>query len=151
MNREETDMSDSLKEIASAYCLNGDYNCAESTLLAANNLYNLGLTKEDVKLMGGFGGGLASGLACGALCGSAAVLGKMVLRGPAHKQPDFRAMCAEYVSAFRETMGGTECSELKSCYYVQGQGCVRAIEKNAELLEAFIAEHVGCKEKNGNK
>ena len=134
-------MSESMKEKSAAYCLDGDYNCAESTLLAANDHYELGLSGEDAKLMGGFGGGLASGLACGALCGSLAVLGKLVLHGPAHKQPGFRALCAEYVNAFRETMGGTQCSELKSCYYVQGQGCVRAIEKNAELLEKFIAEH----------
>lgn len=134
-------MSASLKEKASAWCLGGDYNCAESTLLAANEQYDLGLTAEDAKLMGGFGGGLGSGLTCGALCGSAAVLGKMALRGPAHKQPDFRALCGEYVNAFRETMGGTECRELKSCYYVQGQGCIRAIEKNAGLLEAFIESH----------
>ncbi|MBO6041507.1 MAG: C-GCAxxG-C-C family protein [Oscillospiraceae bacterium] len=134
-------MSENLKEKAADYSRNGDYNCAESTLLAANDLYGLGLSQEDAKLMGGFGGGLASGLACGALCGSVAVMGKLALQGPAHKQPDFRAMCAEYVNAFRETMGGVQCSELKSCYYVQGQGCVRAIEKNAALLESFIAEH----------
>ena len=115
-------MPESMKEKAAAYCLGGDYNCAESTLLAANDHYDLSLTVEDAKLMGGFGGGLASGLACGALCGSLAVLGKLVLHGPAHKQPDFRALCAEYVNAFRETMGGTECRELKSSYHVQGRG-----------------------------
>lgn len=134
-------VNECLKEKAASYSREGDFNCAESTLLAANDLYGLGLSPEDVKLMGGFGGGLASGLACGALCGSVAALGKMALRGPAHKQPAFRALCAEYVNAFRETMGGTQCSELKGCYYVQGKGCVRAIEKNAELLEAFIAGH----------
>ena len=134
-------MSETLKEKAAAFSRDGDYNCAESTLLAAGGLYSLGLSEEDAKLMGGFGGGLASGLACGALCGSLAALGKLALHGPAHKQPDFRAMCAEYVAAFRQTMGGVQCSELKSCYYVQGRGCVAAIEKNAALLEEFIASH----------
>ena len=128
----------SLKEKAAAYSVGGDYNCAESTLLAANDQYGLGLAEDAARLMGGFGGGIASGLTCGALCGSAAALGKLLLRGPAHKQPEFRALCAEYAAAFRETMGGTQCSELKPCYYVAGKGCVRAIEKNAELLESFI-------------
>ena len=132
-------MPDSLKEKAAAYSAYGNYNCAESTLLAANDHYGLGLAEDAARLMGGFGGGIASGLTCGALCGSASVLGKLLLRGPAHAQPDFRALCAEYVTAFRETMGGTQCSELKPCYYITGKGCVRAIEKNAELLEAFIA------------
>ena len=58
MKREENDMSESLKERAAAWCLKCDYNCAESTLLAANDLYDLGLSAEDAKLMGGFGGGL---------------------------------------------------------------------------------------------
>ena len=132
-------MSESLKEKAAAYSADGNYNCAESTLLAANDHYSLGLPEDAARLMGGFGGGIASGLTCGALCGAAAVLGKLQLRGPAHKQPDFRSLCAEYVTAFRGAMGGTQCSELRPCYYVNGKGCVRAIEKNAELLEAFIA------------
>ena len=130
-----------LKEQAEMYAREKNCNCAESTLLAASDEYGLGLGAEDAKLMGGFGGGLASGLACGALCGSLAALGKMLLHGPAHEMPEFRGLCAEYVNAFRETMGGTDCRELREKYFEPGKGCVKAIAKNAELLERFIASH----------
>ena len=45
------------------------------------------------------------------------------------------------MTAFSEAMGGTQCSELRARYFVRGKGCVAAIEKNAELLEAFIEAH----------
>ena len=130
-----------LKDMATRCCKEKGCNCGESTLLAASEQYGLGLTEEDAKLMGGFGGGLGSGLTCGALLASASVLGKLVLTGPAHSCPGFRKLCGEYAAAFKETMGGTNCAELRPVYFVRGEGCVRAIQKNAELLEAFIEEH----------
>ena len=137
-----------LKEQAEMYAGEKNCNCAESTLLAAGDVYDLGLRSGDAALMGGFGGGLASGLACGALCGSLAALGKMLLHGPAHEMPEFRGLCAEYVNAFREAMGGTDCREIRSLYFEPGKGCVKAIAKNAELLERFIASH-GLKKTEG--
>ena len=135
-----------LKETAESYSLGG-CNCAESTLLAVGDEYKLGLGAEEIKLMGGFGGGLASGLACGALCGSLAALGRMLLDGKAHDSPDFRPLCAEYVAAFRETMGGTDCREIKALYNEPGRGCVKAVAKNAELFARFAEAH-GLKAKD---
>ena len=128
-----------LKERAVEYSRDKNCNCAESTLLAFSDEYGLGLGAEDAKLMGGFGGGLAFGLACGALCGSLAALGKLLLPGPAHETPAFRALSAEYVALFREAMGGTDCRELREKYFEPGKGCVRAIEKNAVLLSEFVS------------
>ena len=135
-----------LKDTAGKYAQEKGCNCAESTLLAVNEVYGLGMSDGDAAVMGGFGGGLACGLTCGALCGSVAALGKMLLKGPAHSQPDFRPLCAEYVEAFRDAMGATDCKDLRPVYFEPGKGCIRAIEKNAELLEAFI-ESRGLAEK----
>ena len=66
-------------------------------------------------------------------------LGKLLLPGPAHETPAFRALCAEYVALFREAMGGTDCRELREKYFEPGKGCVRAIEKNAVLLSEFVS------------
>ncbi len=128
-----------LKEKAAAYCREKNCNCAESTLLGAGDHYGLGLCEKDACLMGAFGGGLASGLTCGALCGTAAALGRLLLHGPAHLEPQFRPLVAEYVAAFRQTMGGTQCAELRDRYFDPEEGCVRAIEKASELLESFVA------------
>ncbi len=130
-----------LKDTAKRYCKELGCNCAESTLLAVSDEYGLGLGPEDAKLMGGFGGGLGSGLTCGALCGAVAALGKMHLETVAHAAPEFRGLCAEYVAAFREAMGGTECSVIKPLYFVPGKGCIAAIQKAADTFEAFADAH----------
>jgi C_GCAxxG_C_C family probable redox protein len=139
-----------LKETAATYSLEKGCNCAESTLLAVNDEYGLGLGDEEIKLVSGFGGGLASGLACGALCGSLAALGRMLLNGRAHTDPDFRPLCAEYVAAFREAMGGTDCREIRDRWFVPGRGCVAAVEKNAELFASFVESH-GLNQKESGK
>ena len=74
-----------LADIAQRYYLEGDYNCAESVLLAANAEYGLGLPDDAVKLVGGFGAGMGCGNACGALCGAVAVLGVMKMGRRAHE------------------------------------------------------------------
>ena len=40
-----------------------------------NDVYQLGLSQEDTKLVAGFGGGMGVGGTCGALAGSLAVIG----------------------------------------------------------------------------
>ena len=46
-----------LGEIAKKYYVEQGLNCAVSVLLGANEVYNLGLSKEDAKLVTAFGGG----------------------------------------------------------------------------------------------
>ena len=65
-----------LVEKAKNYYANHNYNCGEAILLAANDVYQLGLSQEDTKLVAGFGGGMGVGGTCGALAGSLAVIGK---------------------------------------------------------------------------
>ena len=43
-----------------------DYNCAEKILYGANKVYNLGLSKEALKLSAAFGGGMGIESTCGA-------------------------------------------------------------------------------------
>ena len=131
-----------LKDKAIEYYRDRGCNCAEGALLSISDEYVLGLTDEDAKLMGGFGGGLGSGLTCGSLCGAVAALGKMYLPGRAHASPEFRTLCGEYVAAFREALGSTECAELKKLWdRGDGRRCAAVMEKNAELFEAFVKEH----------
>ena len=122
------------------YYIEKDHNCAESTLLIANDLYKLGLTQEEMKLVSGFGGGFGCEGTCGALCGSIAVLGKMCVDGRAHATEGFKDICANYVKRFEEELGSTCCAELKKKYFVEGCRCKETVVKNLALLEAYIAE-----------
>ena len=64
-----------LKEHAEHFYREDRCNCAEAVLLAANAEYDLGLTDDQCKLVGGFGGGVGCGITCGALLGAVAALG----------------------------------------------------------------------------
>ena len=75
-----------------------DKNCAEALLLAANDVYNLGITENDVNLFIGFGGGMGCGSTCGALTGAIGVLSKLYGNKP---KDEFRPLCGEFLSKFR--------------------------------------------------
>ena len=49
------------------------YNCSETIIHAANDVYSLNLDKDSMKMLAGFGSGLYSGKTCGALIGCVAV------------------------------------------------------------------------------
>ena len=69
--------------------LDGNYNCAETVLLWANERYGLNVAPEDVRLVSGFGGGMGCGENCGALLGAIAALSKALVQDRAHTTPAF--------------------------------------------------------------
>ena len=54
-----------LKETAKKYYFEGNYNCAETIIRAANDFYGLKLNDRDMIMVGGFGGGMQTGSSCG--------------------------------------------------------------------------------------
>ena len=74
-----------MRDMVENYYLEKDYNCAETTLHIINDTYHLGLSDEDFKLVGAYGGGFGCGITCGALAGAMAALGKLTIcqRAPA--------------------------------------------------------------------
>ncbi len=66
-----------LKEKAHYYYGTLGKNCAEGLLLAASDIYNLGLTENEILLFAGFGGGMGCKSTCGALSGAIGVLSKL--------------------------------------------------------------------------
>lgn len=120
--------------------LDKDYNCAESTLIYANEKYDLGLSTDDIRLISAFGGGLCSGLSCGALSGSVSCIGKTIVNERAHATEGFKEKINEYVKAFRKEFGSTSCRRLKTAYFKEDVRCLELVEKNAELLDRFMKE-----------
>lgn len=130
-----------LKEKAEKYYLEGDYNCAEAILRAANDAYALGLDDAALRLVGGFGDGMSRGEVCGALSGAMAAIGALMIESRAHATPGFKETCAQYVARFEERLGGIDCRDLKPKYAREGCRCVDAVALGAETLEEFLREH----------
>ncbi len=75
-----------LKEKAAYYYGELGKNCAEGLLLAANDVYHLNLTQDEILLFAGFGGGMGCGSTCGSLSGAIGVLSRLY-----GTREDFRA------------------------------------------------------------
>lgn len=126
-----------LKEQATMYYSEQNKNCAVAMLLAGNDVYGLGLSAEDAKLVVGFGGGMGCGSTCGALAGSIAVLGKIFA-----EREDFRQICGGFVQVFRDGLScdSTDCAVLMPKHKTADKRCEAVVAKAAELLAAYIAE-----------
>lgn len=112
-----------------------DKNCAEALLLAANDVYDLGITETDINLFAGFGGGMGCQSTCGALSGVMGILSKLYGNKP---KDEFRAICGEFVSKFQSRLGSISCDELSAKYKTETDRCIRAVVMTAEVLEEYI-------------
>lgn len=126
-----------LADVAERYFLEGDFNCAESVLLAANEVYDLGLNKENCHLLvSAFGGGLGCGLLCGAIAGAMAALGQEAVNGRAHVTEGFKELCADTAAKMEAALGGVNCSVIKPVLFVEGRRCAETVRRAANVLEA---------------
>lgn len=115
-----------------------DLNCAEKILYGSNEVYNLGLDKEALKLAAGFGGGMAVESACGALTGSIMVLSKLFVKDNAHESDKIKKLTTEFLDRYKSEMGNIDCKPLKENYRSPSSGCDKVILKAAENLDYII-------------
>ena len=129
-----------LKERASYYYGTLGKNCAEGILLAANDVYGLKLTDQEIQLFSGFGRGMGCGSTCGGLSGSIGVLSRMY-----GGREDFRELCGGFVSKFKDALGcdTIDCGPLAGKYKTEAARCVSAVELTAQALEEYIAQLEG--------
>ena len=116
------------------------YNCAEALLHFANDEFSLGLSEDEMRLVSAFGGGMGSGEACGALCGAISAIGYMTVTTKAHDTPELKPLCAKYVKAFSEALGGVNCRDLKPRHFNEERKCSAITETAARLLVEIMAE-----------
>ena len=130
-----------LKELAIKYYDKAyDYNCAETIIHAADEAYNLNLSKETFKVLAPFGGGMGVEDICGALTGAAAVIGVMFTNDRGHESPKVRELTIRLVSTFKDRLGTYNCRILKEKYKTEDKRCSVMIAVAAEALEEIIEE-----------
>ncbi len=129
-----------LREAAAPYYKAQDFNCAESILLGGNDLYNLGLSVQDVLLISGFGAGCGCGRTCGAVAGSIALLGKLQLKHRAHETPEFSKNCAAFIAAVEAEFGSIDCAVLKPMFITSEQRCYGTVAAIADVFEAHLSK-----------
>ena len=128
-----------LKEYATYYYNEDHCNCAEAVLLAANKAYNLGLSEDACKLVGGYGGGVGCGSTCGALLGAVAAYGVMKMGRRARESYGFNKQCGDLARTFREKLGDVNCSELQVLHANKSQRCLKTVLAACDALESQLA------------
>lgn len=129
-----------LKERAVYYYSQENLGCAVGVLMAANDVYALGMDRETCQLFEGFRTGMGCGSTCGCLSGAMGVLSRKY-RGRA----DLKDICAGFVAEFTRAMGceSIDCAAIASRYKTPANRCAAAVALAAQTLEAYIAQVEG--------
>ena len=130
-------------KVIKAYDVKNDLNCAEAILVAGNEEYDLGITKQTLKTMSAFGGGMAIGSVCGAITGAISVIGIMFTEERGHQSPQVKEMTNKFINRFNEALGEINCIPLKEKYYDANKEkrCIIMMKLAAEVLENIINEY----------
>ncbi|MGL5244271.1 MAG: C-GCAxxG-C-C family protein [Sarcina sp.] len=116
-----------------------DLNCAECIMYAANDEYNLNLSKETLKVMAAFGGGMAIESICGAATGAIGTIGIIYTNDRGHESPRVKKLTKEFMDKFYEELGTHKCDELKAKYKKDDvDRCIVMIESAAKVLDDII-------------
>ena len=126
-----------LKEKAQHYYVDMERSCSESILMAANDVYNLGLTDDEILLFAGFRGGMGCGGACGCLTGAIGALSRMYAG-----REDLKTICGNFVAYFNEKLdsGSVDCAVLEPKYKNDTVRCGITVGLGADALSEFIAK-----------
>jgi len=127
-----------VERIKKFYDVEYDLNCAETIIYAANEEYDLNLSKDALKTMAAFGGGMAIESVCGAATGAIAVIGIMFTEISGHKSPRVKELTQEFMSEFEKALGTLECDKLKEEYREDEVRCLRMVETAGKILEDII-------------
>ena len=126
------------KLIEQGFYLQEDLNCAETILYGANQVYNLGLSGDCLRLSAAFGGGMGMENVCGVVTASLMVLGYLFVKDRAHQSPEIKELSREYFGRFSKELGDFNCKPLKDRYQTEDKKCYDVVLKGAEILDDII-------------
>lgn len=127
--------------IEKGFGTNQDFNCAEKILYGANEIYNMGLKKESMKLSAGFGGGMGIESTCGALTGAIMVLSHIFVKDVAHESELIKNTTRKFLEEFKKEMTSINCTDLKNLYRTDEKKCKDIILKSAEILDRIYIDN----------
>lgn len=130
-----------LKDCIGKYYLDGNYNCAETILRAANDYYGLELHDRDMIMVGAYGAGIQTGNTCGAVLGAVAVLSMKYIEAKAHESEDIKPVVQKLMRKFNEKFGSTLCKDIKAQVFTKEIRCQKTIEIACDILEETISEY----------
>lgn len=126
-----------LREKAQHYYVDLGRSCSESILMAANEVYDLGLTDDEILLFAGFRGGMGYGSTCGCLTGAIGALSRKYAG-----REDLKTICGNFVAYFKEKLAADsiDCAVLEPKYKNETVRCGITVGMGADALSEYIAK-----------
>jgi len=125
------------EEYRKGLVLDKGYNCAEKVLNLSNEVLDLGLSDQALKVAGGFGGGMGIGHICGALVGAVMVLSLRHVETVGN-QSDIKSIEKEFLKKVEEKLGSLMCRDLLKQYHTPERKCEFIIESVLEKLDEYV-------------
>lgn len=132
-----------LEKVKKYYDKAYDLNCAETMLYAANEEYDMKLSKETLKTMSAFGGGMAIESVCGAITGALAAISILYTKERAHESDRVKKLTVEFFDKYEKSLGTNNCAELKAKYRNEETRCWLVIEAAAKVLDEIVTREKG--------
>ncbi|MBQ9032454.1 MAG: C-GCAxxG-C-C family protein [Parasporobacterium sp.] len=130
-----------LRDVIGLYYFDGNYNCAEALLHAANEYYQLGLGEREMKLVSGYGAGIQTESVCGALLAAVSVLSLKYVETKAHESEEIKPLTQELIRRFEEELAHSIlCERIRPVYFQPEKRCFRTVEAACDVLEAVIRD-----------
>ena len=130
---------DMLKDHIGKYYFDGNYNCAEALIHAANDYYGLGLDERAMKLVSGYGAGMQTGNVCGAVLSAISVISLKYVDTKAHESTAIKPVTEQFISRFSEASEESIlCKELKAVYFQPEKRCLKTVLMACDALEQII-------------
>ena len=111
------------------------YTCAESTLLAANEAWDLNIPENSSNFLAGFGGGMMYGDVCGAVSGGVAALSYKYVHGDGHHSPLLTQKVSTFVQLVEKRIGTKLCRELRPMFMPKGERCIATVLTITKILD----------------
>ena len=115
------------------------YTCAESTLLACDEAWDLNLPEGSSKFLAGFGGGMCTGYVCGAISGGVAGLSYKYVRVNGHESPLLAKKVSTFLTLVQERLGTKLCKELQPRFLTEEENCTPTVWAITEILDEVEA------------
>ncbi len=126
--------------LESGYANGKDLNCTEQILYGANEVYDLGIDKNGLRLSAAFGGGMGIEDKCGAITGAIMVLGRLYVDDRAHESGKIKELSIKMFDEYKKRMKSIDCKALKEMYRTDKVQCKYVILEAAKILDKIIKE-----------
>lgn len=118
-----------------------DLNCSEKMLHGANEVYDLGISKDDLKLASGFGGGMGVGITCGIVTGAIMAFSKAFVKERAHESRLIKSIEIEFIDKFQENLKAINCISLVEKYRDPEKGCDYIILEASKIFDEIMKKY----------